>query len=272
MMAARIQSPNSINTYNQCPRRYYYQYILNIEKKVPSIHLQRGKIVHEALEEFFKIDIKNISGNHFEFELKIILQNLFKQKWEASKKELEKIDLTSEQLDFYYEESIVMLNNWFKNFLGQLKPKIMVYGIKEGFKIVQPITEMHIISNKHQVQGFIDAIHEIDGKVSLMDYKTSSREKITEEYKLQLAIYALLYLERYGKAPHLVGVDFLKYKPHYLEVDEELIRLAKRECRIIQEKTVSEDIEDYEMQKGPLCNYCDFYDICYGQKTIHDFN
>ncbi|MCD4760157.1 PD-(D/E)XK nuclease family protein [archaeon] len=270
-MAARIQSPNSINTYKQCPRKYYYQYILKIDRKIGSIHLQRGSIAHSVLEDFFTIDISNIHSDHYEFELKVILQNLLKQKWQNGKDEFAKLDLTEDQLLFYFEETKMMVNNWFNNFLKVLKPKIMVYGLKEGFNIVKPITEMHFISQAHQVQGFVDAIHEIDGKVSVMDYKTSKREKITEEYRLQLAIYALLYQEKYGKLPHLVGVDFLRHKPHYLEVDDELLRFAKRECKVIQENTISDDIDDYSIKEGVLCRYCDFYDICFGQKTIHDF-
>ncbi len=270
-MAARIQSPNSINTYKQCPRKYYYNYIVCLEKKIPSIHLQRGKIVHSALEDFFKIDISKINHDHFEFELKIVLLNLFKQKWIDNKKDLIKTELNQDQLDFYYEETAMMVDNWFKNFLNRLKPSITIYGLEDGFKRIKPVTEMHFISNDYQVQGFVDAIHEIDGKISLIDYKTSSREKITEEYRLQLAIYALLYREKYGKNPHLVGIDFLRHKPHYLEVDKELLEFARRECNIIQEKTLSEDIEDYPMNPSALCKYCDFYDICFGQKTIHDF-
>ena len=270
-MAARIQSPSSINTYKQCPRKYYYHYVLKVPTKIVSIHLERGKIVHSVLEDFFKVDISKITQVHYEFELKIILQNLFKQKWQDSKEKLEKTELTKDQLAFYYEESVLMIDNWFKNFLKVLKPRIDSYGLKDAFEMVKPLTEVYFISNEHQVRGFIDAVHEIDGKISLIDYKTSAREKVTEEYKLQLAIYALLYEEKYGKKPHLVGIDFLRHKPHYLEVDDELVELAKKECKAIQEVTLSESIEDYPMCTSVLCKYCDFYDICFGQKTIHDF-
>ena len=270
-MAARIQSPSSINTYKQCPRRYFYNYILKIQQKIPSIHLQRGKIAHSALEDFFKVNIATISKNHYSFELKIILENLFKQKWAAGKDELKKIDMTKDQLEFYYEETLQMVNNWFNNFLQKLEPRVPEYGLEEAFQMVKPMTEVYFISEKHQVRGFIDAVHKIDGKISLIDYKTSKREKITEEYKLQLAIYALLYEEKHGRKPDEVGVDFLRHKSHYLNVDQQLVDFAKQECKLIQEKTLSEDIEDYPKNKGPLCNYCDFYDVCFGQKMIHEF-
>ncbi len=270
-MAPRIQSPSSINTFKQCPRKYYYQYILKIAQKVPSIHLQRGKIVHAALEDLFKIDVNNLTEDHYEFELKTLLQSLFKQKWTEEKKELEKIELTPEQLEFYFRESLSMINNWFDNFMQILKPKVEKEGLVQGFNHVKPQTEIYFLSEEHQVRGFIDAIHKIDGEISLMDYKTSKREKMTPEYKLQLAIYALLYEEKYGKKPHKVGIDFLRHKHHHLDVDQELVDFAKLECKFIQEQTISEDISDYSKKTGPLCNYCDFYDICFGQKTMDEF-
>nr|MBA4404808.1 hypothetical protein [Nanoarchaeum sp.] len=271
-MAQRIQSPSSINTFKQCPRKYYYQYVLGLQKKVPSIHLSRGKIVHLTLEDFFKVDISNISPDYYEFELKVILHSLFNQKWQSFYEELRKIKLTPEQLDFYYEETVQMLNNWFSNFLRKLNPKVKELALQEAFSIMKPMTEVHFISPEFQVQGFIDAIHDIDGKVSLMDYKTSAKELITQEYKLQLAIYALLYEEQHGKKPDSVGIDFLKHKPHYLDVNSDLIAFAKNECRSIQEKTISEDIEDYPLNTSALCKYCDFYDICFKQRTIHEFD
>ena len=76
--------------------------------------------------------------------------------------------------------------------------------------------------------------NEIDGEVSLMDYKTSKREKMSPEYRLQLAIYALLYEEKYGKKPHSVGIDFLRHKQHYLDLDQDLVDFAKLECKFIQ--------------------------------------
>lgn len=271
-MAQRIQSPSSINTFRQCPRKYYYQYILGLQKKVPSIHLTRGKIVHLTLEDFFRLDISKISYDYYEFELKIILHSIFNQKWQSFYEELRKIELTPEQLDFYYEESVQMLNNWYNNFLRRLHPKVRETNLDYAFNSIKPMTEVHFISSEFQVQGFIDAIHQIDGKVSLMDYKTSARELITEEYKLQLAIYALLYEEQHGKKPHVVGIDFLKHKPHYLEVDKELIDFAKQECKSIQEKTISEDIEDYPLNVTSLCKFCDFYDVCFKQRTINEFD
>ena len=79
-MIARIQSPSSILTHKQCPRKYFYKYVMKLPT-VTSIHAVRGKIIHEVLEEFFDLNVEPINNEHYEFELKVILQNMFKNKW-----------------------------------------------------------------------------------------------------------------------------------------------------------------------------------------------
>lgn len=270
-MAIRIQSPSSINMYNQCPRKYFYQYILKLPT-IQNIHQIRGKIVHSALEKFFKIDISTMSEEHYEFELNVLLQGIFQKEWGFSRGELLNLDLTEKHLEFYFEESKEMLNSWFESFMNRIKLKQNnSLTFKEAFNLLKPETEVYLESPFHLVRGYIDAIHDVNGEVSLMDYKTSKNDQITDEYRLQLAIYALLYYEKYKKYPDLVGVDFLKHGPKYLKVDKELLSLAEKECKLIQENTVSEDIKDYSMKTSGLCKSCDFYDMCFGQKKIDDF-
>ena len=59
-MARKFESPSSINTYKQCPRKYYYTYITKYPT-LPSIHLIRGNVAHSALEHFY-----DISNEHLE--------------------------------------------------------------------------------------------------------------------------------------------------------------------------------------------------------------
>ena len=62
-----------------------------------------------------------------------------------------------------------------------------------------------------------------------MDYKTSNKDYLQDEYKLQLGIYALLYQQEHGIAPDKVGIDFLRFGEIVINVDENLLNLAKRE-------------------------------------------
>ena len=91
-------------------------------------------------------------------------------------------------------QSLFVTSNWFKTFLVKLDSKAKSSNVKEAFKSLTPLTEQKFVSEPHKVLGFIDAIHEDEQGTTLIDYKTSKNDDITEEYKLQLAIYASVSL------------------------------------------------------------------------------
>ncbi|MFT4343352.1 MAG: RecB family exonuclease [Candidatus Woesearchaeota archaeon] len=265
-MAQRVQSPSSINVYKQCPRKYYYIYIKKL-KTLPSIHLIRGSIVHSALEDFFKLDPRNLPEENYEPLLQNLLYEFLRTKWNAERAQFEDLGMTEAQRLFYYEETERMLRYWLKRFLDRIKREDLSF--KDAFAKWVPITEEEFISDKHKVKGFIDAIHKIGEEVIVMDYKTSKKDAITPEYRLQLAIYALLFHEKYGVLPQKAGINFLLHGERMIDVDEELVTLAKREIELIHMNTESDDINDYPMKPGPLCKWssgqCDFFELCYGK-------
>ena len=152
-----------------------------------------------------------------------------------------------------------MIFNWITRFTEKIETK-------QDFKNLTPETETQIISESLRTRGFIDAIHNINNSIIITDYKTSKKFEITNEYKLQLAIYALLYKKKYGITPSKVGVDFLKHDEIHIDVDEKLLNLAKKEIELIHLRTISKLKEDYPRAPSPLCKWstgqCDFYEIC----------
>jgi CRISPR/Cas system-associated exonuclease Cas4 (RecB family) len=159
-----------------------------------------------------------------------------------------------------------MLQFWLIDFLSRLKSQMDSKTLAEAFNALKPRTEEYLKSEIHGVHGYVDAIHEMDGFVKIIDYKTSKKDYIDEAYKLQLAIYALLYHEKYGKVPDLVGIHFLKFCEKTLKVDQKLLDFAACECRTIHEKNKSTDMADYPKSISPLCSWsrgcCDFYVEC----------
>lgn len=268
----RVQSASSINTFKQCPRKYFYQYVLALPT-LPNIYQIRGNIAHEALEHFFQININHIHENNFERELKVAMQELLIFHWKHEKERLDKLKLSQEKIMFYFEETLHMLIGWVDLFCKKIKATKRTF--KEAFAYLTPIAEQYFISNKYGVQGYMDAIEIQDGYIRIMDYKTSSKNELTDEYLLQLAIYVLLYQEKYKKFPDEVGLYLLKHGEKSIKVDENLLKLAQKEVCAVHNKTQSDEIEDYPKKEGPLCKWstgkCDFYDICFGQKKMKDF-
>lgn len=265
MLKKRIQSPSSINTYKQCPRRYYYQYIQNLPT-LPNIHQLRGNIAHDVLESFYDINLP-IEEEGYPAYFKTAIQKLLLYHWSLAKPQLEGLKLNPDQEKFYFEETMLMLMNWVNHFLEDLEEEILSgWQLPEAFEKLTPLREQKYVSEDYGMQGFIDAIHQIEEEVHLIDYKTNANLEMTEEQRLQLAIYSLLYYEKQGKLPAKAGIFFLRHKLKLIKVDEELLDWAKREIMLIHEKTQSEEMGDYPQKHSALCKWssgrCDFYGVC----------
>ena len=265
-MAKRMQSPSSINLYKQCPRKYYYQYILKLPTK-PSIHLIRGSIVHEILEKFFSLDVNQFDENEYEYGLRSYVSASLLKQWKESKNKLMKLELSKQELETYLIESQQMLNNFVTMFSEKLKEK-MIQGLslEKAFEILTPAVEEEIRNEELQVRGFIDAIHSDGNEIVIMDYKTSNKDTISPEYRLQLGIYALLYKLKHNETPTQVGINFLKFTEQKIDVTDELLNEAEFEIKFVHANTESENIRDYEPKESGLCKWhsgqCDFYDEC----------
>lgn len=272
---ARIESASSITTYNTCPRKYYYSYKLDLPKK-ESISTLTGKAVHEALEKFFYIDVNNITKENYEIELKQRLLVLFNESWINFLEEFNKLEIEKEVIREYYKESMSMLNNFVVDFISSVSKELSASSFVDAFNKLKPSTEVYLFSEKHNVRGYLDAVMNVNGEVFIIDYKTSSKDDVTDNYKLQLTIYALMYNERYNKLPRKAGLHFLRHgTKKFIEINEELLNDAVRQCELIKIKTSSDDINDYPKNPGHYCKWrdgeCSFYNTCFGVQKIDNF-
>jgi CRISPR/Cas system-associated exonuclease Cas4 (RecB family) len=264
-MAKRVQSPSSINTYNQCPRKYFYQYILKLPTS-ENIHSIKGKIVHSVLEKFFDLDVRHFKEENYKKELSYYMKNLFNAFWLKNLEKLEEIGCNEKEIVGAKHEIAEMLANWLQYFFDRIDGTGLSF--HEAFKKFKPVeVEAEYESKQHMVKGFIDVVEEVDGEIKVLDYKTSGSFEISDSYELQLAIYALLYSEKHGKLPHKLSIWFLKDKEQAIEMDKRLIEKAIKEIETIHRKTESDRIDDYPKQESGLCKWrtgkCDFYDECF---------
>ncbi len=267
-MPKRLESPSSINTFKHCQRKYYYQYIEKLPT-LPNIHQIRGNIAHSTLENFYDIDVSLWTKENVAQKIQSAIQTLFFHYWQHYKPELQKLPLSKDQERFYFEETMLMLMNWASQFTQEVRTALEKNNcaVPEAFLLLTPIREQKFVSDHYSVQGFIDAIHQVEEEVHIIDYKTNASLELKDEQKLQLAIYSLLYFEKHGKKPSKVGIFFLRHKLKTLKVDEELLELAKREISLVHAHTSGCDhIHDYPQKPGPLCKWssgqCDFYGVC----------
>jgi len=267
-MAKRVESASSINTFKQCKRKYYYQYIVKLPTS-SNIHQVRGNIAHSTLESFYDINVQEFTKENYVQKFQEAIQRLFLYHWNLKQPELKKIALTADQEMFYFEETMLMLMNWCNHFLEKLgqtmKEKSM--DITAALNYLTPLREQEYSSEQLYVHGFIDAIHHYDDQVQIIDYKTNSDFEVKDSIKLQLALYSLMYHEKHGKLPDKLGVFFLRHKLKLMNVDPEMLESALRDIKAIHEHTSRTEQEgDYPQTPGKLCKWssgqCDFFDQC----------
>ena len=113
-------------------------------------------------------------------------------------------------------------------------------------------------------------VEEKDGKIRLMEYKTSSSSYVGDDYLLQLGIYALLYQENFNAVPHEVGIYFLRdvNGEKVLGVTPYLLENARKQIVKHHACTQSNNIADYPKKPSYQCKWstgqCDFYGLCFG--------
>jgi ATP-dependent exoDNAse (exonuclease V) beta subunit len=207
-------------------------------KSKPSIHLIRGLAVHQAIAQFTK---SHSTGDCRSENNRQVLLELFDDSWHRQKSAIDRLQLSRNEIGTYYSESRQMLSNWLKRYVsGDLK---------------SPTVEVRLFSRRHRLLGVIDAIFSQSGTVTLVDYKTSAKAEITQDIKVQMAIYALLYKENFGTVPHYVAVDFLKpgFTQHF-RVTEQLTHTAADLCARIHKATQSTDERHYPCRCGGWCD------------------
>ena len=136
-MPRRLQSPSSINMYKQCARKYFYRYLKRLPTK-PSIHLVRGSVAHKVLEDFYDLEVDDYDVDIRMTFMQAMIRML-KQYWDDSASQLAKLDMEKEEIAQFYEETQLMLINWFEIFWEKFQKQIKLgLSQSEAFKKFTP--------------------------------------------------------------------------------------------------------------------------------------
>jgi hypothetical protein len=171
-----------------------------------------------------------------------IVIDLLKDEWLNQREKLLELKLKKDEIEFFYHESREMILNFLHDFLKE-----------SGFEKPAPIIEKTLFARKFMLLGRIDAIYRNKDPPLIVDFKTCKSKEVLDEYKRQLAIYALLYKEHFQKHP-TVGIHFLKFKDGLkkFKVSDQALSDIKDLVREIHQKTQSTNIRDYPCK----CGWC----------------
>lgn len=242
-------SYSQLNTYEDCPRKYEYAYVLKVPQK-PNATLSFGITIHNTLKDFYSLLLQYQSGFEGIYSLpsKEDLLELYKKNWVGVGYE------SSMHEKARKEEGIGILENFYERVFSEDDRPLR---LEEGFNV-------HIGGTIFA--GKIDRIDlarkdEEVTEVCIVDYKTG-KEKSEKDVKndLQLPLYALFAEEKLGY--HVVGAKYI-----YIETGKILPVDVSQEKREIAKEKILRGIEciesgNFDPTPGFHCRFCDYNSVC----------
>ena len=250
-------SSTKLETYFECPMKFYFRYYLKLRPQIKSRLLDIGTILHNTLEEFYGINISQIKDAiDGKCELDISsLDGLLKNSFE-------KFGLNTDikENEFDYEKYLNKLKDFVRTDIYNMKnerEKFYPFKLEEDFIIS--------LDESTKFTGRIDRVDKTDsGKIRLIDYKLSKNsfrkaKDLDKNKGFQFAIYS-----SYGD---VVSCKYKSIKDN--EEYEFLQNISKAQLDEIMIQKVNEFRENIRNKRlfikasdDNSCKYCDYNKIC----------
>lgn len=267
-----VLSPTSLNSYLECPQRFFYDNILRVPK-VKDFTQSYGTAVHKALEllfKKFKRDYKIPSKAEFIGDFKTALSE------EIFTKEEEKRAL---------EQGVINLSKYYDFYFKEWERRGAPVNCEYDF------SRHHVHFNDIPITGKIDRIdltNRISNQVKIVDYKTSAPKSLnyilgeTKEQDTRLLYQAYFYKLLADTDPlfqwkvNSIEFDFLHpaggttrpegvgiFKSISLPVDEKEFDKFKKVVEEVYDKIINLEfhLEDQACKKG--AGICPYFKICH---------
>ena len=272
-------SPTLLDTYLRCPLMFYFKYLVfpsekEDEKRTKS-NLDIGTILHNVLYDYFKKwRGKNLIIRDLEKEQQEIHAILDKHFGEATSNELliQKIQVKH------------ALDSLLDKHTRELKG-IKILELEKTYKYNFRLNDQRVV----KLKGKIDRVHEKDGKIYIIDYKSGSINNVPDKKKeptwenrdnwhniiksFQLPIYTILYHEN-TKTPYDVIIAQLwsmRYIKKEKDYKKEFDMSDKKESYINALQDIISEILDPEEPFSPIkdrkeinntCVFCPYKSLC----------
>ncbi len=232
-------SASSLETYEQCPYRYRYQYVMQL--KVPSSHLSNfGTSVHETLKSWF---IARQAGQTVD------IADVYKRCWLSGGYE------NKQQEELRYAQGLERLQEYTSNIDTEVETLALEFACKAK------------LPDGTLISGKLDRADRVEGKrIRIVDYKTGENPKKPKDLvaDIPLATYVLAMQQR--------GYTVEEVELHYL-IAGQTITLTPKELGLplaVEKSTaiassIAQSIAEDTFPAKPdkiVCAYCDYRTIC----------
>lgn len=253
-------SHSRINTFENCPLQYKFNYIEKIKCDEESIEAFVGSRFHETMEKLYQ-DLR------FRVYTLEELLSYYEDQWSKN----------------YHENILIIRKERTVEDYKNLGRKC----IEDYYRRYHPFNQRRVLAiekrividlqgdEKYLVQGYIDRIDQKeDGTYEIHDYKTSGSlpEQSYLDQDIQLALYQI------GIKNIWKDVEQVNLIWHYVTFDKEMSSTrTKEELETLKENIIAlideiENTEEFLPKESALCNWCAYPDLCPKQKHSYRVN
>jgi len=233
-----VYSPSRLERYEDCPKRYWYSYVLMIPG-MPRTYFSLGTLVHDVCEQL-AIRIKANEVVTIDEALAI-----FEAKWRPSAYDYEE----QEQQDHAEAERMI------RDFMARQAAKSTT--IIDVEKWVRVELEGRVI------EGKVDRIDDAGDVLQVIDYKSSKNMKSKPKLRqdVQLGLYQIGVENSFGKPVGDIGHWYLRHD------QERMVRFGEEDLEAIRKRARSaiQGIEAGKFEATPsyqTCMWCDYRELC----------
>lgn len=230
-------SISSLGCYEQCPRKYKYQYLDKLPRRSFE-HLDVGNYVHEVLE-YFHSEINVLQAP---FKKEDLLKKIAKERWSGYSTKIS-------------QEGLIKSRDLLKSYLQYIDRTFMpdVLATEDEF--------MFNITDNIIMRGIVDRIDRMpDGSLRILDYKTGKSKNL---HKFQIQVYGIHLKNKYPETEDYTGTFLVlpegPKEVNYALKTSELQPIA--DSIAAQATSIMED-QTWDPKPTRLCDYCDFNNHC----------
>lgn len=242
-------SHSRISTFETCPKKYEFTYLLKVPGGPTGIEAFMGSRVHDALEWLYR----EVRACRLPDADEVVER--FRESWEANWDDGVKVTRAERTVADYAAIGEKALRDYHARYAP------FDQGVSVGLELRVSLG----LDPEHEIIGFIDRLTKVsDGVWEIHDYKTGSHLPTQAEADAdrQLALYELAVREMY---PDALDVTLVW---HYLAFDHEVRskrtteQLAALRAEVLEAVRDIEARPEYPTRTSNLCSWCEYQQVC----------
>ncbi|MCH8880059.1 MAG: PD-(D/E)XK nuclease family protein [Planctomycetes bacterium] len=256
-----IYSHSRLSNFEQCPRRYYYQYVARLKvEKEQTIEAFLGSRVHDAPEKLYR---DCMCGKLLSIEQ--VVEHFYTD-WRERLHEGIRIVSTEYSSDDYRRVGEECLRRYY----AQYAPFDQSATLALEHRVVIDLDG----SGKYKLQGYIDRLaQQSDGTIEIHDYKTNKTlpAQAEKDQDRQLALYQIGVQQTWPDASKAELVwHFLRHGRTIKSTRSpaDLDRLKANTICLIDDIESRRDEADFQVTESALCDWCPFQQTCPARKHL----